>query len=146
MMVLAQVLNVVMLKSTKGMIIQHLLRVYVLIFCIMFILAELQFEQFLKLVPPLKNWIYRGFLYSFVGIIGVEESYAALAEEYPQMPSLQEEMVSLFLRITSYAMFTVGLLYIAMGLLCLKGVWEKLKESYNEQVKRSARGDTSLVV
>lgn len=146
MMVLSQILNVAILKSTKGVIIQHILRVYVLVFCTMFLLAELQFDQFLKLVPPMKNWIYRGFLYSFVGIIGIEESYAALAEEYPRKPSFQEEMVSLFLRITSYAMFAVGLLYIAMGLLCLKGVWEKLKDSYNEQVKRSARGDTSLVV
>lgn len=146
MMVLAQILNVAILKSTKGVIIQHILRVYVLVFCIMFILAELQFERFLKLVPSMKNWMYRGFLYSFVGIIGIEESYAALAEEYPQMPSLQEGMVSLFLRISSYAMFAVGLIYIAMGLLCLRGVWERLKISYDEQVKRSARGDTSLVV
>jgi hypothetical protein len=111
----------------------------------MFILAELQFERFLKLVPPMNNWIYRGFLYSFVGIIGVEQSYAALAEEYPKMPSIQEELASLFLRVTSYAMFVVGFLYIAMGLLCLKGVWEKLKDSYNEQVNR-AREDTSFVV
>jgi hypothetical protein len=146
MMVLSQILNVAILKSTKGAIIQQILRVYVLVFCTMFILAELQFEQFLRLVPPMKNWIYRGFLYSFVGIIGIEESYAALAEKYPNKPNIQEEMASLFLRITSYAMFIIGFLYIAMGLLCLKGVWEKLKDSYNEQVKRSARGDTSLVV
>jgi hypothetical protein len=142
MMVLSQILNVVILESTKGVIIQQILRVYILVF----ILAELQFEQFLRLVPPMKNWVYRGFLYSFVGIIGIEESYAALAEEYPKKPNIQEEMASLFLRITSYAMFAIGFLYIAMGLLCLKGVWEKLKDSYNEQVKRSARGDTSLVV
>jgi hypothetical protein len=146
MMVLSQILNVAILESTKGVIIQQILRVYVLVFCTMFILAELQFEQFLRLVPPMKNWIYRGFLYSFVGIIGIEESYAALAEEYPNKPNIQEEMASLFLRITSYAMFAIGFLYIAMGLLCLKGVWEKLKDSYTEQVKRSARGDTSLVV
>jgi hypothetical protein len=146
MMILSQILNIAILESTKGVIIQYILRFYVLVFCTMFLLAELQFEQFLRLVPPMNNWIYRGFLYSFVGIIGIEQSYAALAEEYPQMPKLQEEMAALLLRITSYAMFVVGLLYIVMGLLCLKGVWEKLKDSYNEQIKRSAREDTSLVV
>jgi hypothetical protein len=65
----------------------------------------------------------------------------------PQKPtSFQEEIVSLFQRITSYAMLAIEFLYVAMGLLCLEGVREKLKDSYNEQVKHSARGDTSLVV
>jgi hypothetical protein len=146
MMALSQIVNLAILSSTRGEIIQDILRVYILLFCAMFILSELQFEQFLKLVPLMKNWIYRGFLYSFVGIIGVEESYAALAEEYPNLPSFREEMASLFLKITSYAIFTVGLLYMVMGLLCLKGVWERLKDNYNEQVNRSTQGDTSFVV
>ena len=149
MMVLAQVTNLAFLgNANKGGIIQDVLRVYTLLFCVMFILSELRFEQFLKLVPPLKNWFYRGFLYSFVGVIGVEESYAALAEEYPQIPGLKEQTASLFLKITSYAMFSIGILYMAMGLLCLKGVMEKLKNNYEEQVKnwQPHQGDTSIVV
>lgn len=146
MMILSQVLN---LALSRGAFIQDILRVYVLILCILFLLSELQFERFLKLVPPLRNWIYRGFLYSLVGIIGVEESVAALAEQYPKVPRFEEEMASLFLKVTSYCMFGIGVLYMAMGILCLKSVWEKLKNSYDEQVKnrRTSDGeDTSLIV
>jgi hypothetical protein len=98
---------------------QKLLRAYVILFCTLFILAEMQFPLQTRLVPSLNNWLYRGLIYSFIGVIGLEESYATLAQEYPKSPDSGNVLISLLLKVASYGMFTLGLLYMLMGGLCL---------------------------
>ena len=132
--ILAQVLTFAILK--KGNIIQIVLRAYILLFSVFFILAELRIEVFLRFVPSLHNWINRGFLYTFVGVIGVEESYASLAEQYPELPGLKEELTSIFLKMVSIAMISIGVLYMILGILCMKSVYEKVRARYQEQVDR----------
>jgi len=131
--ILAQVVTFAILK---GNFIQLLLRAYVVLFSVLFILAELRFDWFLKFAPSLKSWINRGFLYSFVGVIGVEESYASLAEQYPQMPSIKQQFTSVFLKIASYGMIFIGIIYIVNGILCMKPVYERVRARYQDQVDR----------
>lgn len=131
---LAQVLS---LALVGGIFIEHLLRAYMITFSVMFILSELQLDWFVEMVPPFKNWIYRGFLYSFTGVIGIEQSYAILAEEYPKIPGLKGEIASIALRVSSIAMLCIGVIYMLMSVLCLKGVFEKVRAAYREQINRS---------
>lgn len=133
LMTVAQILTFAIMG---GNFIQSVLRVYILAFCIMFMFAELQFEFLFKVVPPMRNWIYRGFLYSFVGVVGVEEAFATLAEEYPRIPTVKDKATSVFVKVSAVGMFCVGVIYIAMGILCLKSVYEKVKASYNDQVEK----------
>ncbi|EEC49571.1 predicted protein [Phaeodactylum tricornutum CCAP 1055/1] len=116
-----------------GVFVQHILRFYILFFCILFICAELQLQTVTSYVPFLKSWIYRGFLYTFVGVIGVEESYATLAQTYPEIPGVKEQAASLFLKIVSITMLSFGVLYMAMSILCLHGVFDKMQSRGQEK-------------
>jgi hypothetical protein len=121
---------------SEGFSIEHLLRFYMMAFCIMFILAELRLEKFLDLLPSFNNWVYRGFLYSFNGVIGAEMSKAMLAELYPHGPGPFQQVASLMLMIASYSMFALGGLYMVMGLCCLHGVWERIKAGYDQEMDK----------
>lgn len=68
-MVVSQVLLIVYVRTSEE-IIQDILRGYVIIFSFFFMLAELQIETIVQFVPALKNWTFRGFLYTFVATIG----------------------------------------------------------------------------
>lgn len=103
-------------------------------FCTMFIFAELRLKIFLCLAPSFNNWFYRGFLYSFVGLIGVEMSKATLMEGGA---GLSAHTKSLLLTIASYSMFSIGLLYMFMGLLCLQCLSERVKQAYDKEVDRA---------
>jgi hypothetical protein len=107
--------------------IQLVLRLYVVLFCIMFLLAELQVSVFLERAGAFRSWFHRGFLYSMVGVIGLEESKAALGEAYPKYPSAVDVAISAVLQVSSVSMFCVGILYMIMGAFCLRPVWEDLQ-------------------
>lgn len=72
----------------------------------------------------------RGFLYSLVGIISVQE---ANNERTQSMFAHSESPVhvlwlAIFMSISSWMMFGTGLLYFAMGLVCLKGVRDRMQQ------------------
>lgn len=130
-MVFAQIAT---LSSLKGLYGQILLRFYLMAFCSMFIFAELRLKIFLCLAPSFNNWFYRGFLYSFVGLIGVEMSKATLVEGNP---GLSANTKSLLLSIASYSMFSIGVLYMLMGVLCLQCLSERVKRAYDKELERA---------
>lgn len=132
------------LAILRGISVEHLLRFYMIAFCVMFILAELRIESFLELLPSFNNWVYRGFLYSFIGVIGGEMSKAMLADIPPKSLGLPERSASLLLTITSYSMVFIGVLYMLMGVCCLHGVWEKIKKGYDEEIDKAI--DSPIIV
>lgn len=121
----------------KHFFMDQLLRIYLMSFSIMFILAELRVEWFLNLATSMNNWVYRGFLYSFNGVIGVEMSKAWLAEIYPENPGPLQHGTSLLVSVTSYIMFVLGFLYMCMGVCCLHGVWERIKSGYDTEMEKA---------
>lgn len=133
LMLLAQIVTFAILG---GKLIQTVLRAYLILFCVIFILVELEFEWVVNNVTPLKSWLNRGFLYSFVGVVGMEESFAALAEQYPKVPGVKEQFASIFLKISSSGLFSVGILYVLMGVLCLKSLHDRLERRYHRQLER----------
>ena len=131
-MLCAQIFMLVIMDSIIS--IDGLLAVYLMAFCVMFILAELGIGPFLKLLPSFNNWVYRGFLYSFVGVISGEMSKALLADLRPNSFAIPARIVSVLLGLTCYAMVVVGLLYMLMGICCLHGVWDAIKKGYDEEI------------
>jgi len=122
----------------RGNVIQHVLRVYLIVFCLCFILAELQFGFFYRILPAFANWFHRGFLYTFVGVISMEQAIAALGLTYPNVPSVLDQAHSLVLQICSIVLFSVGVIYMVMGVFCLRGVWEEMQETYRIRVEQRA--------
>jgi hypothetical protein len=115
----------VLVFSDLGLI-QTMLRAYVTILCIMFLLAEMRVELFLDRAASFRSWFQRGFLYTWVGVMGMEESVAALGQAYPKYPGASNVVISTLLRASSLAVFGVGVLYMLMSVFCLRSVWEDL--------------------
>jgi len=67
----------------QAVFIQYVLRAYIVIFCILFVSAELQIQCFLTRCPAFANWFNRGFLYTLIGVVVMEESFATIGQAYP---------------------------------------------------------------
>lgn len=134
MMVAQIVAWIIFATSTDYM--EMILRSYVIVFCILFIQAELRIgvQSGIITTSPLNNWMYRGFIYTFVGIIGTEMSLAALGHFYPELPGFEGMIVSIILKSSSYAMIGLGVLYIVMSVLCLQKVFQGAEQAHQERL------------
>lgn len=113
------------------------LRCYVSGFCIVFILVELNVPvPFLQNNKAFQDFISRGFLYSFNGLVGLEQAYNARVEDISKHASSKYHIgwIPLFMQLSSWAMVTIGHFYILMGLLCMKQLRDRLKEEYQNHL------------
>ena len=110
------------------------LRCYMAVFCILVITAE-QEIILVNNLPILQNWILRGLIYSFLGIVGLDES-EAINYKTDGTPSLSFEHASVFILLSSSAMIAVGILYFLMGILFLQLFRDNLVKKYNEKLAK----------
>lgn len=127
-------------------------RIYIIIFCIFFILVESRIP-FLKRFTSL-NWILRGFLYSFIGVIGIEQDLAIKVEDYASSskssilgPDYITMFATLFMSLTTWLMISMGILYMVLGLTCMQRVYGKMENEHREKVlewKREKKMETEF--
>ena len=127
-----------------GIAIQKILRSYVILFCIILMAAEWDLKVLPDFLSPsnneaYKNWFYRGFQYSFIAVIGLEESYATLGHSYPDNPGWDQVLVADLLKGSAFAMFGMGVLYMAMRILFLNKLWEHVDARYQQQLEELRR-------
>ncbi|KAL3759969.1 hypothetical protein ACHAWU_000592 [Discostella pseudostelligera] len=122
---------------------QIAVRLYLAIFCLIFILVEFRTPLFNGIV---QNWILRGFLYSFIGLIGMEQDLAIRVEEISAGstssvlgPDFLTLFAMLFINITAWTIISVGILYILLGVFCLQGLYERLEKDHREKVSEWKR-------
>ncbi|CAB9519007.1 expressed unknown protein (Partial), partial [Seminavis robusta] len=107
------------------------LKFYVSLFCILFLLVESNAPiPFLRNSPILQTFISRGFLYSFLGLICLEEAYS---ERVKTMVSAHADQfhvawASLFMQISAWFIFGCGIWYMLMGFCCLKRLRDRVKK------------------
>lgn len=140
MMFTMQMVPLVILGDTSTWL-QIAVRSYLAIFCLSFILTESSIAFLQRIAPPQNNWILRGFLYSFIGLIGMEQDLAVKVEEIAAGtssvlgPDYGTLFATLFMSITTWVMIGVGVLYTILGLLCFQGWYERLEKGHREKVK-----------
>lgn len=117
-------------------VIPNVLRFYIAAFCILLILTELRMESLVQYMPTYDNWVYRGFLYSFIGLIGVVMAMANEMEE-PGILESRQMIIHLTMLGASYSMFGLGIVYMLMGACCLRGVLERMNADYDADVDRA---------
>jgi hypothetical protein len=124
-------------------VIQYILRCYVIFFCLLAVLVELEGTKIVQDSSILKYWVTRGIFYAFIGVLGLEqnESYAlraasAAATTTSSMPSA---MSLKFIQIVAWLMVSVGILYFVMGVLCLQLVYKRVRQSYKERLQRAVQ-------
>jgi len=127
---------------------QIAVRLYLAIFCLSFVVTESRIPFLRKISSPHNNWILRGFFYSFVGLIGMEQDIAVKVEEIATGtkkfkfgtssvlgPDFGTLFASLFMSLTTWIMISVGVIYTILGLLCMQAWYERLDKEYREKAK-----------
>jgi hypothetical protein len=121
-------------------LIPYILRCYVIFFCLLAVLVELEVTKLVQDSSVLRYWVTRGIFYAFIGVLGLEqnESYAlrAASSTTSSMPSA---MSLKFIQIVAWLMVSVGILYFAMGVLCLQLVYKRVRQSYQERLQRAVQ-------
>lgn len=135
-LLLSQILPIFFMNDSSTTIgpVQMALRCYMSVFCIGAICAE-QEALSINNVPLLKSWILRGLVYSFLGLVGLEES-AAINYKTTGTPSLSFEDASVFILMSSFAMVFMGVTYFLMGIMCLGMVRDNLRSKYKSKVEK----------
>jgi hypothetical protein len=108
-----------------------LLKIYISMFCLLFILTEIQAPiPSIRNSPILQVYISRGFLYSFVGLICVEEAYSERVKEV--LNTHHDEFYvgwyAIFMDVSSGFMLACGITYMTLGLCCLKRLRDRIKQ------------------
>lgn len=92
---------------------------------------------FIKDSAIFNNWTSRGFLYSFIGLIGMEEAYSSRVEDLVghASDSFHVAWVPMFMQISSWIMFAIGCMYMVMGICCLVRWRNKLRDGYRQRLE-----------
>jgi hypothetical protein len=152
LLLLTQIAPVVLLKketenlqqqqhgSNGGDNVQHPLsltaiveRLYLTIFCLLIIVTESSAPiPIVRDSQILQNYCSRGFLYSFIGIICLEEAYServkGLLANVANVEGFHIVWAALFMEVSAWLMLAMGMLYMVLGILCLKLLRDRMVE------------------
>mmetsp|Transcript_5794 Transcript_5794/g.16334 ORF Transcript_5794/g.16334 Transcript_5794/m.16334 type:complete len:244 (+) Transcript_5794:185-916(+) len=122
--------QIILLSKKHLPFLQFSLRLYILVFCLIFMLVELDWPPQIMRNLPTNNWLMRGWMYSFLGLVGMEEAFAVLVSDSSTSNILGSDLISIFVQISSWGMVAIGVLYFALGLLCMRSLKEKVRKDY----------------
>ena len=84
----------------------------------------------------------RGFLYTFIGVIGEEQDIALRLQDFASSgassilgPDFGTLFASLVMGITTWIMISVGVVYFVLGLFCMQQWYEKMVKDYRGKMK-----------
>ena len=115
--------------------IQYVIRIYVIALCVIVMFNELEFTKMVRESAMLRIWISRGAIYAFIGILGLEETEVSAANSHKDSAGRDQALT--FVMVIAWIMVGLGVLYFAMGVLCLQLVSNRLREEYQERLDRS---------
>ena len=111
---------------------QYVLRVYVMLLSALAALNELEWTRYATDSTLLKVWVTRGFFYSFIGVLGLEENSST-----PKRLEVSAVLLS-YVRVVAWLMVACGAIYTILGCACLQLVQDRLRKDF-EQKKERAR-------
>ena len=120
--------------------VQLAIRCYITFFCLIFILAELE-APIVRTNGTLQNFISKGFNYTFVAAVAIGQIEATLAVKSIKHASEGPlgidwgEFNVIFIELPPWIMGGVGLLYMALGLLCMRAVRDRCREDYQRRME-----------
>jgi hypothetical protein len=131
LMALGQLIG--MLYQKEGPI-QYVLRIYVILLCFLAILTELEWTAFARESAILRFWVTRGFFYSFIGILGLEENDTSADKDtsFNNIDAARE-----FTKVVAWMIIGVGIAYSLMGLCCLQVLYKRQRADYEARVERA---------
>ena len=121
---------------------QTVLRIYISLFTVIFILIELRVPWvFLKNSYLLQRYFSRGLLYTFLGVIVMEEAYSGRIDDMVHQSSSDFHVAwaPLFMQISSWFVFVIGCTYMLLGMCCLQLFRDDLDQKHQQQVEEFRR-------
>jgi len=118
------------------------LKAYISFFCLLFIMVELDVPiGWLRDSSLLSIYFSRGFIYSFVGLICLEQSFSERVKDviYHAKDDFHVAWVPLFMQISSSFVLGIGMLYMLLGTCCLKRLRDSMKRREKEEWKEFRR-------
>jgi hypothetical protein len=116
-----QILPIILIPFNEIGVMSLVLKVYVSVFCLLFILVEWDLPiLFLRNAQFLQAYLSRGFLYSFLGLSCLEEAYSERVKEMVAHSRDQFHVAwfSLFMQVSSWMMLGLGIPYMLLGVCC----------------------------
>lgn len=128
--------------------VQLAIRCYITFFCLIFILAEME-APIVRTNGNLQNFISKGFNYTFMAAVAMGQIEATLATK--SMKQVREgplgidweEFLVIFIELPPWIMGGVGLLYMVLGLLCMKAVRDRCREDYQRRMEEYFEAKTA---
>jgi hypothetical protein len=127
-MAAGQVLGIAFQPSTGP--VQYVLRFYVVMLCLLVVLNELEYFALTVESRILHNWITRGALYAFIGLLGLDENDTANYEG-------ADPGTTYYIKAVAWVMIGVGALYALMGICCLQLAHDRARADYERRVERA---------
>jgi len=130
---------------------EDIVRCYIIGFSVIILLNEMELSQMLRDSPVLSNWIPRGILYSFVGIVGLVmndigndqyfenrmrkyNNYYNNQSAYTFIIPTTEQACEAYIRFGSFFMFFYGIFYSILGALRIQVFAKRQKEEYKQNL------------
>jgi hypothetical protein len=139
-LMVTQLVPVLLVKSSSQIgILSLALRVYITIFCLLFICTETQLPiPVVRQSQLLQTYVSRGFLYSFIGLICVEEAYSERVKGIVSHvdDSFHIGWASVFMEVSSWLMLSTGAMYAFLGLFCCRRLRDRMKQKEIEAWRR----------
>jgi hypothetical protein len=114
------------------------LKAYISLFCLVFIVVETGLPvPFVKDSTLLQSYFSRGFIYSFLGLICVEEAYSERVKDIVShgKDEFHVGWAAIFMQISSWFMLGLGIVYMLLGLFCLQSLRDRMHKKEQEDWK-----------
>lgn len=119
------------------------LRVYISFFALILLLVEVEAPYFSNTSGFMDNWLTRGILHSFLGLINEEQAAVVIGSQQSFLKKHPGSEISellalfdLFIQITSYMLVISGCIYVLMWMLCLRGVKRNCQAKHAEAIEK----------
>jgi hypothetical protein len=116
--------------------IQWVMRFYVIVLCCLVVMNELEWTRLTRDSTILRVWITRGFLYAFVGVLGLDQNStnAAASNAASSVPSAA---ATVYFGVVAWFILLCGMLYSLMGVCCLQLAQDRMRATYQAKQDRA---------
>lgn len=125
--------------SQKTDILAAILKIYVSFICLAFMIVEAELPvPFVRTSTLLNTFWSRGFIYSFIGLVCTTEAYSERVDDL-LTHSNQRFYIgwgAVFMQVSSWMMFAIGAIYMLLGMCCLRGLRDRMKQKEKEDWKQ----------
>ena len=142
---LSQVLPLILFW--RPALVEVVLRSYLAFFCILFIIGEIEAPvPFIRSSESLHNFITKGVLFIFLAVVGLEQSLVSSTQIRKDVDKMLKpygedvaegagQVAIVFIEVSSWFMLGVGILYVVLGLLCMKGLRDRCRVNYAQRME-----------